>query len=201
MNIVSSLSKLGSEMSKEEQIEILKETCRKNLEVIGEDPDREGLVRTPERLARTLLELTKGYTMDPVATLKSAMFQEDYDQMVVVKDIEFYSLCEHHILPFFGKVHVAYIPNGYIVGLSKIPRMVDIFSHRLQVQEHLTKQICDCLQQALNPLGAIVVVEAQHMCIQMRGIEKQGSVTQTMYYSGVFENIEKRKEFLYLIKQ
>ena len=120
--------------------------------------------------------------------------------MVVVKDIEFYSLCEHHILPFFGKVHVAYIPNGNIVGLSKIPRMVDIFSHRLQVQEHLTKQICDCLQQALNPLGAIVMIEAQHMCIQMRGIEKQGSVTQTIYYTGVFENIEKRKEFLNLIR-
>ena len=169
-------------MNREEQVEILKETCRKNLEVIGEDPQREGLLKTPERLARTFLELTKGYLMDPVATLRSAMFQEDYDQMVVVKGIEFYSLCEHHILPFFGKVHVAYIPNGNIVGLSKIPRMVDIFSHRLQVQEHLTKQICECLQQALNPLGAIVVIEAQHMCIQMRGIEKQGSSTTTMRF-------------------
>ena len=157
-------------MNREEQIEILKSTCVKNLEVIGEDPQREGLVRTPERMARSFLELTKGYAMDPVATLQSAMFQEDYDQMVLVKDIEFYSLCEHHILPFFGKVHIAYIPNGHIVGLSKIPRMVDIFTHRLQVQEHLTKQICDCLQQALTPLGAIV-----------------------------FENIEKRKEFLHLI--
>lgn len=187
-------------MNREEQIEILKSTCIKNLEAIGEDPQREGLVKTPERLARTFLELTKGYSMDPVATLKSALFQEDYDQMVVVKDIEFYSLCEHHILPFFGKVHIAYIPNGQIVGLSKIPRMVDIFSHRLQVQEHLTKQICECLQQALNPLGAIVVVEAQHLCIQMRGIEKQGSKTTTMFYTGVFENIEKRKEFVSLIK-
>ncbi|MDD6014843.1 MAG: GTP cyclohydrolase I FolE [Prevotellaceae bacterium] len=187
-------------MNREEQVEILKETCRKNLEVIGEDPQREGLLKTPERLARTFLELTRGYSMDPVATLRSAMFQEDYDQMVVVKGIEFYSLCEHHILPFFGKVHVAYIPNGNIVGLSKIPRMVDIFSHRLQVQEHLTKQICECLQQALNPLGAIVVIEAQHMCIQMRGIEKQGSSTTTMYYTGVFENIEKRKEFISLIR-
>ena len=187
-------------MNREEQVEILKETCRKNLEVIGEDPQREGLLKTPERLARTFLELTRGYSMDPVATLRSAMFQEDYDQMVVVKGIEFYSLCEHHILPFFGKVHVAYIPNGNIVGLSKIPRMVDIFSHRLQVQEHLTKQICECLQQALNPLGAIVVIEAQHMCIQMRGIEKQCSSTTTMYYTGVFENIEKRKEFISLIR-
>ena len=186
-------------MNREEQIEILKSTCVKNLEVIGEDPQREGLVRTPERMARSFLELTKGYAMDPVATLQSAMFQEDYDQMVLVKDIEFYSLCEHHILPFFGKVHVAYIPNGNIVGLSKIPRMVDIFTHRLQVQEHLTKQICDCLQQALTPLGAIVMIEAQHLCVQMRGIEKQGSVTKTMYYTGVFENIEKRKEFLHLI--
>ena len=175
-------------MNREEKIELLKDTCKKSLEAIGEDPQREGLQRTPERLARTFLELTRGYAMDPVATLQSAVFHEEYDQMVVVKDIEFYSLCEHHILPFFGKVHVAYIPNGNIVGLSKIPRMVDIFSHRLQVQEHLTKQICDCLQQA------------QHMCIQMRGIEKQGSVTQTMYYTGVFENTEKRKEFLNLIR-
>ena len=190
-----------NEMNKEEQIEILKTSCFQTLEAIGEDSQREGLAKTPERVARTLLDLTKGYTMDPVATLKSAMFQEDYDQMVVVKDIEFYSLCEHHILPFFGKVHVAYIPNGHIVGLSKIPRMVDIFSHRLQVQEHLTKQICECLQQALSPLGAIVVIEAQHLCVQMRGIEKQGSTTQTMYYTGVFENIEKRKEFLSLIRK
>ncbi|NLV52174.1 MAG: GTP cyclohydrolase I FolE [Bacteroidales bacterium] len=187
-------------MNREEQIEILKDCCLKSLEVIGEDTQREGLIKTPERMARTLLELTKGYAMDPVATLKSAMFHEEYDQMVLVKDIEFYSLCEHHILPFFGKVHVAYIPNGNIVGLSKIPRIVDIFSHRLQVQEHLTKDICECLQQSLNPLGAIVAIEAQHMCIQMRGIEKQGSSTTTLYYTGVFENIEKRKEFLSLIK-
>lgn len=186
-------------MNREEQIEILKENCRQNLETIGEDPQREGLVKTPERMAKCFLELTKGYTMDPVATLKSAVFQEEYDQMVVVKDIEFYSLCEHHLLPFFGKVHIAYIPNGHIVGLSKIPRMVDIFSHRLQVQENLTKQICDCIQQALNPLGAIVVIEAQHLCIQMRGIEKQGSITKTYYYTGVFENSEKRKEFLNLL--
>lgn len=186
-------------MSTEEQIERLKDICLTSLEVIGEDTQREGLVKTPERMAKSFLELTRGYSMNPVETLQSAVFQEDYDQMVSVKDIEFYSLCEHHILPFFGKVHVAYIPNGYIVGLSKIPRMVDIFARRLQVQEHLTKQICDCLQQALNPLGAIVVIEAQHLCMQMRGVGKQGSRTTTMYYTGVFENIEKRKEFLNLI--
>ena len=187
-------------MNRDEQIEILKQNCRTNLEAIGEDPEREGLRNTPERMARSFLELTRGYDMDPVATLQSAMFQEDYDQMVLVRDIEFYSLCEHHILPFFGKVHVAYIPNGRIVGLSKIPRMVDIFSHRLQVQEHLTKQICECVQQALTPLGAIVMIEAQHLCMQMRGIEKQGSTTTTIYYTGVFENNEKRKEFLNLIR-
>lgn len=187
-------------MNREEQIEALKKSCIQSLEAIGEDTQREGLVKTPDRMARCFLELTRGYTMDPVATLTSAMFQEEYNQMVVVKDIEFYSLCEHHILPFFGKVHVAYIPNGHIVGLSKIPRMIDIFTHRLQVQEHLTKQICDCLQEALNPLGAIVVIEAQHLCVQMRGIEKQESKTTTIYYTGVFENSDKRNEFLNLIK-
>lgn len=187
-------------MNKEEQIEILKESCKNNLIAIGEDVNREGLAKTPDRVARAFLELTRGYEQDPMATLLSATFKEDYDQMVVVKDIEFHSLCEHHLLPFFGKVHVAYIPNGTIVGLSKIPRIVDIFSHRLQVQEHLTKQICDCLQQALNPLGAIVVIEAQHLCMQMRGIEKQGATTSTIYYTGMFEKNEKREEFLRLIK-
>lgn len=186
-------------MNKEEQFELLKEHCQQTIQIIGEDPQREGLVKTPERVAKAILELTRGYEQDPVAMLKSATFQEEYNQMVVVKGIEFYSLCEHHILPFFGKVHIAYIPNGTIVGLSKIPRMVDIFSHRLQVQEHLTKQICDCIQQALAPLGAIVVIEAQHLCMQMRGIEKQGSTTTTIYYTGVFEKNEKREEFLRLI--
>lgn len=186
-------------MNKEEQLESLKAHCLQTLEIIGEAPNREGLAKTPERVAKAMLELTRGYEQDPIAMLKSATFQEEYDQMVVVKGIEFYSLCEHHILPFFGKVHVAYIPNGTIVGLSKIPRMVDIFSHRLQVQEHLTKQICDCIQQALNPLGAIVVIEAQHLCMQMRGIEKQGSTTTTIYYTGVFEKNEKREEFMKLI--
>lgn len=187
-------------MNKEEKYEILKNACLQNLQAIGEDTQREGLVKTPERVAKAFLELTRGYDMDPAETLRSAMFEEEYDQMVVVKDIEFHSLCEHHILPFFGKVHIAYIPNGKIVGLSKIPRVVDIFSHRLQVQEHLTKQICDCIQQALNPLGTIVIIEAQHLCMQMRGVEKQGSITTTIYYSGVFSQADKRQEFMQLIK-
>ena len=187
-------------MNKEEKYEILKNACLQNLQAIGEDTQREGLVKTPERVAKAFLELTRGYDMDPAETLRSAMFEEEYDQMVVVKDIEFHSLCEHHILPFFGKVHIAYIPNGKIVGLSKIPRVVDIFSHRLQVQEHLTKQICDCIQQALNPLGTIVVIEAQHLCMQMRGVEKQGSITTIIYYSGVFSQADKRREFMQLIK-
>ena len=187
-------------MNKEEKYEILKNACLQNLQAIGEDTQREGLVKTTERVAKAFLELTRGYDMDPAETLRSAMFEEEYDQMVVVKDIEFHSLCEHHILPFFGKVHIAYIPNGKIVGLSKIPRVVDIFSHRLQVQEHLTKQICDCIQQALNPLGTIVIIEAQHLCMQMRGVEKQGSITTTIYYSGVFSQADKRREFMQLIK-
>ena len=187
-------------MNKEEKYEILKNACLQNLQAIGEDTQREGLVKTPERVAKAFLELTRGYDMDPAETLRSAMFEEEYDQMVVVKDIEFHSLCEHHILPFFGKVHIAYIPNGKIVGLSKIPRVVDIFSHRLQVQEHLTKQICDCIQQALNPQGTIVIIEAQHLCMQMRGVEKQGSITTTIYYSGVFSQADKRREFMQLIK-
>lgn len=187
-------------MNREEQIESLKKSCLEILKAIGENPEREGLVKTPERVAKSLLELTRGYAQDPAATLTSAVFDEEYNQMVVVKDIEFHSLCEHHMLPFFGKVHVAYIPNGKIVGLSKIPRVVDIFSHRLQVQEHLTKQICDCIQQSLCPLGAIVMIEAQHMCMQMRGIEKQGSITTTIYHTGVFDRIDKRKEFLIMVK-
>ena len=187
-------------MNRDEQIEILKKTCIQNLEVIGEDPQREGLVKTPERMARSFLELTKGYSMDPIATLKSAMFQEDYDQMVLVKDIEFYSLCEHHILPFFGKVHVAYIPNGYITGLSKIPRVVDAFAQRLQVQERLTVQIRDCIQNTLNPLGVAVVIEAAHMCMQIRGVQKQNSVTTTSAFTGAFmKDIKTREEFMRLI--
>ena len=176
------------------------EHVRAILSLIGEDPNREGLFKTPRRVARAMSFLTGGYEQDPVAILNSAKFNEDYSQMVIVRDINFYSLCEHHMLPFYGKVHVAYIPNGQVTGLSKIARVVDCFSHRLQIQERMTKQIRECIQTALQPLGVMVVVEAQHMCIQMRGIEKQGSVTQTMYYTGVFENIEKRKEFLHLIR-
>lgn len=169
-----------------ENIELLKANCKQTLELIGENTEREGLLKTPERVAKTLAELTRGYDMDPLAVLNSAKFKEDYSQPITIKDIEFYSLCEHHILPFFGKVHVAYIPNGYITGLSKIPRVVDIFSHRLQVQERLTTQICQCIQEALNPLGVMVVIEAQHLCMQMRGVEKQGATTITSDYSGVF---------------
>ena len=169
------------------------------LPLLGEDPEREGLVKTPIRVARAMLELTRGYYEDPVAILRSALFKETYHNMVVVKDIEFYSLCEHHILPFFGKVHVGYIPDGTIVGLSKIPRVVDIFARRLQVQEHLTVQIRRCIEETLQPKGVMVVIEAQHLCMQMRGVEKQGSVTQTMDFCGDFAKAEKREEFFALI--
>lgn len=180
-----------------ENIELLKANCKQTLELIGENTEREGLLKTPERVAKTLAELTRGYDMDPLAVLNSAKFKEDYSQPITVKNIEFYSLCEHHILPFFGKVHVAYIPNGYITGLSKIPRVVDIFSHRLQVQERLTTQICQCIQEALNPQGVMVVIEAQHLCMQMRGVEKQGATTITSDYSGVFQTDKQlRQEIL-----
>lgn len=182
-------------MKTEEVYESLKACCKQNLELIGEDADREGLVKTPERVAKTMLDLTRGYGMDPLAVLNSAKFKEEYSQMVVIKDIEFYSLCEHHILPFFGKVHVAYVPNGYITGLSKIPRVVDIYSHRLQVQERLTMQIRRCIDEALQPLGVIVMVEAQHLCMQMRGVEKQGAMTVTSDFSGTFADPELRREF------
>lgn len=171
-------------------------------EVIGEidqDPHRAGLVDTPLRVAKAMKFLTKGYQEDPEAILKSAMFAEDYSQMVLVKDIELYSLCEHHMLPFFGKAHVAYIPNGQIVGLSKIPRVVDAFARRLQVQERLTNQIKDCIQQTLNPHGVAVVIEARHLCMQMRGIEKQNSVTTTSAFHGAFLKEKTRTEFINLI--
>ncbi len=166
---------------------------------IEEDPYRPGLIDTPTRVAKSMRFLTRGYRQDPVAILKSAMFAEDYSQMVLVKDIELYSLCEHHMLPFFGKAHVAYIPNGHIVGLSKIPRVVDAFARRLQVQERLTNQIKDCIQQTLNPLGVAVVIEARHMCMQMRGIEKQNSVTTTSAFHGAFLKDKTRAEFINLI--
>lgn len=185
------------EIDSTERYDILKENCKQTLQIIGENPEREGLLKTPERVAKTLLELTRGYDMDPLEVLNSAKFKEDYSQTITIKDIEFYSLCEHHMLPFFGKVHVAYSPNGCITGLSKIPRVVDIFSHRLQVQERLTTQICRCIDEALHPLGVMVVVEAQHLCMQMRGVEKQGATTVTTDMTGVFlTDKDKRKEVL-----
>jgi GTP cyclohydrolase IA len=169
------------------------------IELIGEDPTREGLEKTPERVAKAMQFLTHGYDLDPSEILRSAMFKEDYRQMVVVKDIEIYSMCEHHMLPFIGKAHVAYIPNGYIVGLSKIPRVVDAFARRLQVQERLTTQIRDCIQDTLRPLGVAVVIEAHHMCMMMRGIQKQNSVTTTSDFTGAFLTDKTRAEFIHLI--
>ena len=170
------------------------------LELLGEDPQREGLLKTPERVAKAMQFLTQGYSADPVAILNSARFKEDYQQMVLVKDIEIYSMCEHHMLPFYGKAHIAYIPNGCITGLSKIPRVVDAFARRLQVQERLTVQIRDCIQETLNPLGVAVVIEAAHMCMQIRGVQKQNSVTTTSAFTGVFlKDIRTREEFMRLI--
>ena len=171
------------------------------LSEIGENPEREGLLKTPERVSKSMEFLTNGYEKNPSEILKSAMFAESYNQMVLVKDIELYSLCEHHMLPFFGKAHIAYIPNGYIVGLSKIPRIVDVFSRRLQVQERLTDEIKDCIQETLNPKGVAVVIEAQHLCMQMRGVQKQHSSTTTSAFSAIFMSDEKtRAEFMNLIK-
>lgn len=169
------------------------------LGALGEDPNREGLLKTPERVAKALQFLTHGYNIDAAEILRSAMFKEEYSQMVVVKDIEVYSMCEHHMLPFFGKAHIAYIPNGHIVGLSKIPRVVDIFARRLQVQERLTNEIRDCIQETLNPAGVAVVIECKHMCMAMRGIQKQNSVTTTSAFTGEFQNDVTRSEFLRLI--
>ena len=169
------------------------------LGALGEDPSREGLIKTPERVAKALQYLTHGYDIDAASVLRSAMFEEDYSQMVVVKDIEVYSMCEHHMLPFFGKAHIAYIPNGHIVGLSKIPRVVDAFARRLQVQERLTNEIRDCIQDTLNPAGVAVVIECKHMCMAMRGVQKQNSVTTTSAFTGAFQNDVTRSEFLRLI--
>lgn len=185
------------------------EQCTKSLssnykdviEKLGEDPTREGLLKTPERVAKAMQFLTQGYDQNPQEILKSAMFAEKYDEMVIVKNIEVYSLCEHHMLPFFGKCHIAYIPNGHIVGLSKFPRMVDAFSRRLQVQERLTDQIRDCLDETLNPQGVAVCIEAQHLCMQMRGVQKQNSITTTSAFSGAFmEEDITRQEFMSLVK-
>lgn len=180
-------------------IESLSENYKTIIENLGEDVNREGLQKTPERVAKAMQFLTHGYDINPLEILKSALFTEDHQQMIVVKDIEVYSMCEHHMLPFFGKAHVAYIPNGKIVGLSKIPRIVDAFARRMQVQERLTDEIKNCIQEALNPLGVAVVIEAQHMCMQMRGIQKQNSFTTTSSFTGAFEKDKTRKEFISLI--
>ena len=183
-----------------ERIEQLMSHYREILRLLGEDPEREGLIKTPERVAKAMSFITKGYGQDPIAILQSAMFKEEYQQMVLVKDLELFSVCEHHMLPFIGKAHVAYIPNGYITGLSKIARVVECFARRLQVQERLTVQIRDCIQEALNPLGVAVVIEAGHTCMQMRGIQKQNSVTTTSAFTGTFLSDHRtREEFLNLI--
>jgi GTP cyclohydrolase IA len=189
----------NKEEQQTERIEQLMGHYRSILELLNEDPTREGLLKTPIRVAKAMLTLTRGYEQNPHDVLLSAKFKEDYRQMVIVKDIDFFSLCEHHMLPFYGKVHVAYIPNGYITGLSKIARVVDIFSHRLQVQERMTLQIKECIQDALHPLGVMVVVEAKHMCMQMRGVEKQNSITTTSDFAGGFEQAKTRQEFMNLI--
>ena len=188
-------------VSQDEQTreEALRYHYQEILRLLGEDPEREGLVKTPERVAKAMRFLTSGMQQDPIGIIHGAMFKEDYRQMVIVKDIDFYSLCEHHMLPFFGKVHIGYIPNGYITGLSKLPRVVDVFARRLQVQERLTTQIKDCIHEALNPLGVIVVIEAQHMCMQMRGVEKQNSFTTTSDFTGAFREAKTREEFMQLI--
>jgi len=178
----------------------LAENYKSILSLIGEDPNREGLLGSPERIAQAMLFFTQGYDQNPQEIIKDAMFEEDYKQMVVVKDIEIYSICEHHMVPFFGKAHVAYIPNGKICGLSKIPRMVEAYARRLQVQERLTRQIKECLQHTLNPLGVAVVIEARHLCMSMRGVQKQNSITTTSDFSGAFlKNLSTRDEFMQLI--
>jgi GTP cyclohydrolase I len=179
----------------------VREHYRDIIEGIGEDSSREGLSKTPERAAKAIQFLTQGYQQDAAEILRSAMFKESYNEMVIVKDIEIYSLCEHHILPFFGKAHIAYIPDGYIVGLSKLPKIVDVYSRRLQVQERLTDQILDCINETLKPKGVALVIEAAHMCMMMRGVQKQNSVTTTSGFRGAFKNIETRTEFLKLISE
>ncbi len=195
--------KMAYRASDEFDVEVaaeLAEHCKRVLDLLGEDSSREGLLKTPERVARSLQFLTKGYSQSGEEILRSAMFREDYSQMVVVKDIELYSMCEHHLLPFYGKAHVAYIPNGYITGLSKIARVVETYARRLQVQERLTVQIRDCIQNTLNPLGVAVVIEAAHMCMQVRGVQKQNSVTTTSAFTGAFlKDSRTRNEFITLI--
>ena len=184
-----------------ETLDELSSHYRRIIELLGEDPSREGLLKTPMRVAKAMQVLTRGYEMDAHKVLTDALFREDYSQMVIVKDIDFFSLCEHHMIPFYGKAHVAYIPNGYITGLSKIARVVDIYSHRLQVQERMTLQIRQCIEETLHPLGVMVVVEARHMCMQMRGIEKQNAITTTNEFSGAFNQAKTRQEFMNLINR
>ena len=190
---------MAEQIEYREGLEELADHYRQTLQLLGEDPEREGLLKTPMRVAKAMQFLTQGYTQDAHEVLRQAIFREDYSQMVIVKDIDFFSLCEHHMLPFYGKAHVAYIPNGYITGLSKIARVVDIFAHRLQVQERLTLQIKQCIQDTLHPLGVMVVVEARHMCMQMRGVEKQNSITTTSEFSGAFNQAKTRQEFMNLL--
>lgn len=185
----------------EEKTKLVAEKYREIIGLLGENSEREGLLKTPERVAKAMQFFMQGYEQDPEKILQSAMFTEDYRQMVIVKDIDFYSLCEHHLLPFFGKVHVAYIPNKKITGLSKIARVVEVFARRLQVQERLTTQIKECIQKTLEPMGVIVVIEAQHLCMQMRGVQKQHSVTTTSDFTGVFQQAKTREEFMGLIKR
>jgi len=192
---------MSFEETAEERKEAISHFISEIIPMIGEDANREGLIKTPDRVAKALLYLTKGYHQNPEEILKSALFKENYRQMVIVKDIDLFSLCEHHMLPFFGKAHVAYIPNGYVTGLSKIARVVDVFARRLQVQERLTTQIKECIQNTLNPLGVMVVIEAQHMCMQMRGVEKQNSITTTSDFTGIFKEQKTREEFIALIKK
>ena len=191
---------MNPETEYREGLEELAAHYKSILELLGEDTEREGLQKTPLRVAKAMQILTRGYEQDANKVLTDALFEETYNQMVIVKDIDFFSLCEHHMLPFYGKVHVAYIPNGYITGLSKIARVVDIYSHRLQVQERLTQQIKDCIQQTLRPLGVMVVIEAKHMCMQMRGVEKQNAITTTSDFSGAFNQAKTREEFMNLLR-
>ncbi len=191
---------IETEIYVREGVDELAAHYRSIIQLLGEDPDREGMQKTPVRVAKAMQVLTRGYSQDPHQVLTDALFAEKYNQMVIVKDIDVFSLCEHHMLPFYGKAHVAYIPNGYITGLSKIARVVDIYSHRLQVQERLTQQIKDCIQQTLKPLGVMVVIEAKHMCMMMRGIEKQNAITTTSDFSGAFNQAKTREEFMNLLR-
>lgn len=191
---------IGRMSAEEKQAELAKH-YQAILQLLGEDAEREGLLKTPTRVAKAMQFLTKGYEQDPHEVLRSAMFHEEYRQMVIVKDIDFYSLCEHHMLPFYGKAHVAYIPNKHITGLSKVARVVEIFARRLQIQERMTTQIKECIQETLNPLGVMVVIEAQHLCMQMRGVEKQNSITVTSDFTGIFKEAKTREELMTLIQK